>query len=194
MAPDDVSADTIEGIAEQLLAALADKLSDEPTDVMAVLRSMFTRPEAVVEAREAMLEQQRRTAERIDGEAPDLRAGLVGAITIGAVVGRHLLGLDGLRDASPEQVVAMLRPAFHELLGVPNPRAPRTPEPSGRPELPGRPARLAEGPSPGSGARLTPGRAPRRPSGRRPRCRPCGGSWRRRGGRGGRRPGLPWRR
>ncbi|WP_329366012.1 TetR family transcriptional regulator [Streptomyces sp. NBC_00669] len=141
MAPDDVSAETIEGIAEQLLAALADKLSDEPTDVMAVLRSMFTRPEAVVEAREAMLEQQRRTAERIDGEAPDLRAGLVGAITIGAVVGRHLLGLDGLRDASPEQVVAMLRPAFHELLGVPNPpSAPNPPNPPNPPAAPNSPA------------------------------------------------------
>jgi AcrR family transcriptional regulator len=127
MDPDAISADTIEGIAEQLLAALGEKLTDEPADTMVVLRSMFTHPEAAEEARAAMLEQQRRTAERIEadgaGEAgqagqADLRAGLIGAVMLGAVLGRHLLGLDGLRDASPEDVTAMLRPTFHRLMGA----------------------------------------------------------------------------
>jgi AcrR family transcriptional regulator len=124
MSPDAVSADTAEGVAEQLLAALGEKLADGQSDVMAVLRSMFTHPEAAQEARAAMVEQQRRAAERIDADGPDLRAGLVGAITLGTVLGRHLLGLDGLRDASPQEVTALLRPTFHALLGAKEPAGP----------------------------------------------------------------------
>ncbi|MEV0293984.1 hypothetical protein [Nocardia sp. NPDC050710] len=45
----------------------------------------------------------------------DLRAGLIGALTIGTVIGRHLLRLDGLRDAPPERITAQLRRALHEM-------------------------------------------------------------------------------
>lgn len=40
----------------------------------------------------------------------DLRAGLIGALTIGigTIIGRHLLRLDGLRDAAPERITASL--------------------------------------------------------------------------------------
>jgi hypothetical protein len=45
----------------------------------------------------------------------DLRAGLIGALTTGTVIGRHLLRLDGLSDAAPERITALLRAAFHDI-------------------------------------------------------------------------------
>jgi hypothetical protein len=50
------------------------------------------------------------------GARRSLRAGLIGALTIGAVIGRHLLQLDGLRDASPEEITALLQPLISDLV------------------------------------------------------------------------------
>ncbi len=51
----------------------------------------------------------------------DVHAGLIGALTIG-VIGRHLLRLDGLRDAAPEGITPLLRQASHDIAhGTPNP-------------------------------------------------------------------------
>lgn len=44
-----------------------------------------------------------------------LRTALFGAITLGVIIGRHLLALDGLSDAPPEQVVEVLRPCIEAL-------------------------------------------------------------------------------
>jgi hypothetical protein len=41
---------------------------------------------------------------------------LIGALTIGVVIGRHLLQLDGLRDASPEEITALLQPLINDLV------------------------------------------------------------------------------
>jgi AcrR family transcriptional regulator len=101
--------------AEQLLAALEDKLTAEPTDALAAIRSMFTHPDATGEVRSAMVARQRQAADHMAADDADLRAGLIGALTIGAVIGRHLLRLDGLRDAAPERITALLRTAFHDL-------------------------------------------------------------------------------
>ncbi|GAA5166841.1 TetR family transcriptional regulator [Pseudonocardia eucalypti] len=114
-----------ERAAELLLAALERKLAEEPVDALAAVRSMFTHPEAAGEVRAAMISQQRQAGQHLaaeDAEDADLRAGLIGALTIGTVIGRYLLQLDGLRDAPPERITALLRNAFHDLAhGAPRP-------------------------------------------------------------------------
>ncbi len=118
-----------EQVAELLLAALGAKVTAEPAGALAVVRSMFTHPESAKEVREAMLAEQHQAADAISGEDADLRTALIGALTLGTVIGRYLLGLDGLRDASPEKITALLRQPFHSILhGDPEP------DPSERPQ------------------------------------------------------------
>ncbi|WP_054815615.1 TetR/AcrR family transcriptional regulator [Nocardia arizonensis] len=101
--------------AEQLLAALERKVADAPTDALAMIRSIFTHPDATGEIRAAMIAQQRQAADHLSADDADLRAGLIGAITLGVVIGRHLLRLDALTDAPPAHITALLRPAFHDI-------------------------------------------------------------------------------
>ncbi len=54
-------------------------------------------------------------ATAIAGNDGTLRAGLIGALTLGAITGRDLLQLEGVRDADPERIVSLLRPATHAL-------------------------------------------------------------------------------
>ncbi|MGW4241372.1 TetR family transcriptional regulator [Nocardia sp. NPDC004722] len=113
--PDDEVTGTPEQAAEQLLAALEHKLAEQPIDALAAIRSMLTHPQAADDIRSAMTARQRQTADHMATTDADLRAGLIGAITLGTVIGRHLLQLDGLRDTEPEQIAAMLRRAFHDI-------------------------------------------------------------------------------
>jgi AcrR family transcriptional regulator len=113
---------TPEQVAELLLASLGAKVTAEPVAALAAVRSMFTHPEAAKEVREAMLAEQRQAAETVAGEDVDLRTGLIGALTLGTVIGRYLLGLDGLRDAPPDRIIALLRQSFHSIVhGDPQP-------------------------------------------------------------------------
>ncbi|MBU3066778.1 TetR family transcriptional regulator [Nocardia sp. NEAU-G5] len=107
---------TPEQAAEQLLAVLESKLVEQPMDALAAIRSMFTHPQAADDVRVAMTAVQRQAAAHMADTDADLRAGLIGAITLGAVIGRHLLQLDGLRDADPERITALLRRAFHDVV------------------------------------------------------------------------------
>lgn len=104
---------TPEQAAELLLAALEQKLAEEPGTALAAIRSMFTHPDAVDEVRSAMTSRQRQAANHLAIDDADLRASLIGALTLGTVIGRHLLKLDGLRDAPPERITALLRHAVH---------------------------------------------------------------------------------
>jgi AcrR family transcriptional regulator len=113
--PDQRVTGTPEQAAEQLLAALEHKLTTEPTDALAAIRSIFTHPDATGEVRSAMVARQRQSAHHMAADDADLRAGLIGAVTIGAIIGRHLLRLDGLCDAAPERITALLRNAFHDI-------------------------------------------------------------------------------
>ncbi|WP_280269161.1 TetR/AcrR family transcriptional regulator [Nocardia wallacei] len=134
---DELVAGTPEQAAEQLLAALEQKLADRPTDALAAIRSMFTHPDAAGEVRAAMLSRQQQAAQHLAEDDADLRAGLIGALTIGTVIGRHLLRLDGLHDAPPERVSALLRGAFHAIAhGTPDEGSPRP----GRADATARPA------------------------------------------------------
>ncbi|TQM14580.1 TetR/AcrR family transcriptional regulator [Pseudonocardia kunmingensis] len=111
--------DRLEGeparIAEQMLASLQAKLTSDAAGSVAVLRSMLTHPDAEREVRQALADQQRAGAAALGSPDAALRIGLVGVLVLGVVLGRDLLELDGLRDAPPEQVVALLRPAIHAL-------------------------------------------------------------------------------
>ncbi|MEO3766730.1 TetR family transcriptional regulator [Streptomyces sp. B5E4] len=113
---------TPEEVAELLLASLGEKVTAEPAGALAAIRSMFTHPEAAEAVREAMLAEQRQATETLPGQDADLRTGLIGALTLGTVIGRYLLGLDGLRDAPPERITALLRQSFHSIVhGDPDP-------------------------------------------------------------------------
>jgi AcrR family transcriptional regulator len=103
-----------EQIARQLTAALTDKLADEPTAALAALRAMFSHPEAAEEVRAAMTSQQRQVAAQLPGDDAVLRSGVIGALTLGLVISRHLVRLDGL-DASPEELIAVVGPLIEEL-------------------------------------------------------------------------------
>ncbi|MEV5836547.1 TetR family transcriptional regulator [Nocardia sp. NPDC052112] len=113
-------------VADQLLAALETKLAQQPTDALAAIRSMFTHPDAAAEVQLAMVSRQRQAAQHLADDDADLRAGLIGAITIGTVIGRHLLQLDGLRDAPPARITALLRHAFHDIACGPTTTAAET--------------------------------------------------------------------
>jgi AcrR family transcriptional regulator len=105
-----------EQVAELLTAALGGKLADEPAAALTALRAMFSHPEAGREVRTAMIGQQRQVAALLPGDDAVLRAGVIGALTIGTVIGRHLLELDGLADAAPDEITELLRPLIHNLV------------------------------------------------------------------------------
>lgn len=117
--PDQEVTGTPEEAAEQLLDSLQHKLVEQPIDALAAIRAMFVHPEAAQEVRAAMLAQQRQAVDHMGDPDAELRAGLIGAITLGTVIGRHLLQLDGLRDADPEHISALLRRAFHDIVHEP---------------------------------------------------------------------------
>jgi AcrR family transcriptional regulator len=103
-----------EEIAGQLAIGLTQKLADEPSVALAALRAMFSHPEAADEVRAAITAQQRQVAAQLPGEDAVLRSGVIGALTLGLVIGRHLVRLDGL-DAAPDDVMAVAGPLIDTL-------------------------------------------------------------------------------
>jgi AcrR family transcriptional regulator len=107
--------ETPEQLVDFLLGSLGVKLEGLPIASAAALRSMLTHPEAAHDVRLVASRQNEQIAGAIDADDPALRATLIGTIILGVVIGRHLLSLDVLRDAEPEQITGLLRPCF-ELL------------------------------------------------------------------------------
>jgi AcrR family transcriptional regulator len=113
---------TPEQVSEQILAILADSLANEPVQSLAVLRSMLTHPEAAQVAQEGAARYRAQISRSIPAVDAGTRAALVSAIMIGVVVSRHLLKNGGLTDATPQQIVALLRPCLRSLtLADPSP-------------------------------------------------------------------------
>jgi AcrR family transcriptional regulator len=106
---------TPEQVSEQILAILADSLANEPVQSLAVLRSMLTHPEAAQVAQEGAARYRAQISRSISAADADTRAALISAIMIGVVVSRHLLKNGGLGDASPQQIVGLLRPCLRSL-------------------------------------------------------------------------------
>ena len=112
-----------EEVAEALLASLGKRLTSEPTASLAVLRSMLTNADAADRFRAAGEPQLRRLTEGIPTPDADLRASLLSAIVHGVIAERYLLRLTHLADASPEQIIDLLRPCFQSLTTPPSDQA-----------------------------------------------------------------------
>jgi tetracycline repressor-like protein len=112
--PDGPITGSPEEIAGMLTTALTGKLAEEPAAALAAMRAMFSHPEAAAEVRAAMTGQQRQIAEQLPGEDAVLRSGVIGALTLGLVIGRHLVRLDGL-DAEPAELMAVAGPLIDTL-------------------------------------------------------------------------------
>jgi AcrR family transcriptional regulator len=102
--------------AEQLLAALADRLASEPVASLALLRSMLTNPEAASAASAGIARYEAQIAQAIPADDADLRAAIISAVTIGIMVSRHLIKCDELATADPAQVIRLLRPCISSLV------------------------------------------------------------------------------
>jgi AcrR family transcriptional regulator len=101
--------------AEQILASLADRLANEPTASLTLLRSMLTNPEAASAASVAAARYEAQIAEAIPAADARLRAAIISAITLGVMVSRHLIKSDELATADPAQVISLLRPCMISL-------------------------------------------------------------------------------
>ncbi|TMM13406.1 MAG: TetR/AcrR family transcriptional regulator [Actinobacteria bacterium] len=114
---EDVVVGPEEELADRLLSKLGDKLEAEPDAQLALLRSMLTHPQAAEGVRRALARECGQVVgSAIGGAEGALRAGLVSATTIGVIVGRYLLQLDGLKDADPKEITEILRPCFRALV------------------------------------------------------------------------------
>jgi AcrR family transcriptional regulator len=116
MSPDDGLAGTPEELTEYLLTSLAAKLTEEPAATLAMLRSMLTHPDAAEEVRAAANRQERQLAAAIPADDAETRAGVIGAITLGTLIARHLLQLNGVSTASPAEITCLLRPCLRSLI------------------------------------------------------------------------------
>ncbi|MBV9449503.1 MAG: helix-turn-helix transcriptional regulator [Streptosporangiaceae bacterium] len=101
--------------AEQILASLASRLTSEPVASLTILRSMLTNPEAASAAGAAIARYETQIAQAIAADDADLRAALIGAITLGIMVSRHLIRSDELATADPAEVIRLLRPCILSL-------------------------------------------------------------------------------
>jgi AcrR family transcriptional regulator len=121
-----------EELAESLLAQIGAKLDTEPVAALAMLRSVLTRRDAADQVRKTVALAAAELSGSIDADDPQVRASLIGAISTGVIVGRYILHLEGLREASTEQVLDLLRPCVRSLvLGSGEPPAGNEPAPDG---------------------------------------------------------------
>jgi AcrR family transcriptional regulator len=110
--------------AEQILAALADRLANANVASLALLRSMLTNPEAASAASAGIARYEAQIAQAIPAADADLRAAIISAITIGVTVSRHLIKSDELATADPAQIISLLRPCVLALTARPGHREP----------------------------------------------------------------------
>jgi AcrR family transcriptional regulator len=116
---DELPGGTSDEVAEALLTSLGRRLTGEPTASLAVLRSMLTNADAADRYRAAGEPQLNHLTEAIPTPDADLRASLLSAIVHGVIAERYLLRLTYLADASPEQIIDLLRPCFQSLATPP---------------------------------------------------------------------------
>ena len=63
----------------------------------------------------AAVPQLDRIAAALPTADADLRAGLLSAIVHGVIIERYMLRMGRLADASPDEIIALLRPCFQTL-------------------------------------------------------------------------------
>nr|WP_275408791.1 hypothetical protein [Streptomyces sp. SID9124] len=99
-----------------MLATLGLKLGGLSEGTLAVMRSMLTDPAAADHVRTALGGQIAGAGAVVP--APDdreLRAALAVTALLGVTVGHQLLEIPALREASPDRIAALLRPALNAL-------------------------------------------------------------------------------
>jgi AcrR family transcriptional regulator len=132
---DELPAGTPHEVAEAMLTSLGRRLTDEPTASLAVLRSILTNADAAGRYRAAAAPQLDQLTEAIPTPDAGLRASLLGAIVHGVIAERYLLRLTHLADASPDQIIDLLRPCFQSL-ATPPPTEPAGPQDADQPPAP----------------------------------------------------------
>jgi len=121
-----------EDLVESLLAQIGAKLDTEPVAALAMLRSVLTRRAAADQVRKTIALAGKELSGSIDADDPEVRASLIGSISTGVIVGRYILRLEGLREASTEQILELLRPCVRSLvMGGGEPSAGREPDSDG---------------------------------------------------------------
>ncbi|MFF4284352.1 MULTISPECIES: TetR/AcrR family transcriptional regulator [unclassified Streptomyces] len=109
-----------DALVDQLLATLGLKLGGLPEGTLAMMRSMLTDPAAAEHVRSALGRQINGIGAAMPAaEDPELRAALVVTTLLGVTIGHQLLGLAPLRDATADQIAALLRPAIKALAEPP---------------------------------------------------------------------------
>jgi AcrR family transcriptional regulator len=114
-----------EQMTEALLTSLANRLDSEPVASLAVLRSMLTNTDAADRYRAAAEPQLSQITAAIPSADAELRASLLSAIVHGVIIERYLLRLGRLADASPDQIIDLLRPCFRALSTAQTPASTR---------------------------------------------------------------------
>lgn len=104
---------------EELLGRIGMKMGPLPQATVAMMRSMLTHPDAAEEVRGKLDGQVAQLAGAIGPDDAALRAGLMVATMLGVTIAHQLLDLTALRDASPERIAEILRPALHALAEPP---------------------------------------------------------------------------
>jgi AcrR family transcriptional regulator len=116
LAIDESPKDPKAGAAAEFLASLKLKLDSEPASLLAGLRSLLSHPTAGMPVTVAMRGQQSSLAEGLGGADAELRAGLLGAMTVGIVMARYVLELDGVRDADSGRLLTLIEPYVDQLV------------------------------------------------------------------------------
>ncbi|MFB8090232.1 TetR family transcriptional regulator [Streptomyces sp. NPDC055992] len=111
--PEESGADAF---ADRMLATLGLKLGGLPEGTLAVMRSMLTDPAAAGHVRTALGRQITDAGAAVPAsDDRELRAALAVTTLLGVTIGHQLLELPVLREASPERISALLRPALNAL-------------------------------------------------------------------------------
>jgi AcrR family transcriptional regulator len=128
---DELPSGTAEQVAEALLTSLSKRLVSEPVASLAVLRSMLTNTDAADRYRAAAEPQLSQITAAIPTPDAELRASLLSAIVHGVIIERYLLRLGRLANASPDQIIDLLRPCFQTLAAAQTPPSTNQPPTDG---------------------------------------------------------------
>jgi AcrR family transcriptional regulator len=105
-------------LVERMLTTLGVKVGGLPQASLAMLRSMLTHPQAAAEARAVLDAQIEQIGAAIPAPDARLRAALIMATMLGVTIGRELLDVGALADATPQEVAELLRPSFEALVAT----------------------------------------------------------------------------